>query len=61
MSRGVPHSALMGEDRLSTIKDVARLAGGVSVATVSHVLNGTRFVSDPTRERVQHAVAELAT
>lgn len=31
----------------------------MSVATVSHVLNGTRFVSDPTRERVQQAVATL--
>jgi LacI family transcriptional regulator len=31
----------------------------VSVATVSHVLNGTRFVSDPTRERVERAVAAL--
>lgn len=31
----------------------------MSVATVSHVLNGTRFVSDATRERVEHAVAAL--
>ena len=53
-----PDSGLRGEVRLSTIKDVARLAE-VSVATVSHVLNGTRFVSDPTRERVEHAVATL--
>lgn len=40
------------------IKDVANLAG-VSVATVSHVINGTRFVSDATRQRVQAAVDEL--
>lgn len=48
----------MGDGDLSTIKDVAREAG-VSVATVSHVLNGTRFVRDGTRERVQDAVAAL--
>jgi LacI family transcriptional regulator len=37
------------------IKDVAREAG-VSTATVSHVINKTRFVSDATRERVMRAV-----
>jgi LacI family transcriptional regulator len=37
--------------------DVARIAG-VSVSTVSHVLNGTRFVQEPTRDRVLQAVAE---
>jgi len=41
-----------------TIKDVARLAG-VSQATVSHVVNQTRFVSEETRHRVQAAVVEL--
>lgn len=44
---------------MSTIKDVARLAG-VSYTTVSHVLNQTRPVSDQARERVLHAVQELA-
>lgn len=43
---------------MSTIRDVASLAK-VSVSTVSHVINGTRVVSDETRERVQHAVAAL--
>jgi len=43
---------------MSTIKDVAQLAG-VSVATVSHVLNGTRFVSDAARARVQEAIGAL--
>src|SRR5579883_2028721 len=37
------------------IKDVAREAG-VSTATVSHVINNTRFVTDETRERVLRAI-----
>jgi LacI family transcriptional regulator len=37
------------------IKDVAH-AAGVSTATVSHVLNKTRFVSEETRARVLHAI-----
>lgn len=41
-----------------TIQDVARRAG-VSVATVSRVINGKDYVSDALRERVKHAVAEL--
>ena len=43
---------------MATIKDVAKLAG-VSTSTVSHVLNGTRFVSDAMREKVNQAVEEL--
>ena len=38
-----------------SIKDVAREAG-VSTATVSHVLNNTRFVSDETRLKVVSAI-----
>jgi LacI family transcriptional regulator len=41
-----------------TIYDVARMAG-VSIASVSRVLNGRRNPREETRERVLHAVAEL--
>jgi LacI family transcriptional regulator len=43
---------------VSTIKEVARSAG-VSVATVSHVLNNTRYVSPQLAERVLDAASEL--
>jgi LacI family transcriptional regulator len=43
---------------MATVHDVARRAG-VSVSTVSHVLNNTRFVSDELRERVLTAMREL--
>jgi LacI family transcriptional regulator len=42
----------------SSIKDVSR-AAGVSISTVSHVLNRTRFVSDEVRGRVERAIVEL--
>jgi len=41
-----------------TIKDVAKRAG-VSIATVSNVINGTRFVSNELQTRVRAAVEEL--
>lgn len=44
--------------RAFSIHDVAQRAS-VSAATVSHVLNGTRFVSEETRARVLAAVKEL--
>ena len=44
---------------MTTIYDVAQTAG-VSISTVSHVLNGTRFVSDETRARVLQAVDRLS-
>ncbi|MEZ5426847.1 MAG: LacI family DNA-binding transcriptional regulator [Pyrinomonadaceae bacterium] len=40
------------------IKDVAKEAG-VSTATVSHVINETKFVTDETRRRVQQAIEKL--
>lgn len=43
---------------LVTIRDVAQRAG-VSTSTVSHVINGTRFVSPELAERVREAMAEL--
>ena len=42
----------------SSISDVARVAG-VSKATVSHVINGTRFVEEETRQRVMDAIKSL--
>lgn len=43
---------------MATIKDVATRAG-VSVATVSHVMNASRFVTDETKDRVLAAIAAL--
>ncbi|WP_137931741.1 LacI family DNA-binding transcriptional regulator [Mesorhizobium comanense] len=43
---------------MTTIADVARYAG-VSVATVSHVMNRTRHVEPETAERVRSAIAAL--
>lgn len=43
---------------MASIRDVAELAG-VSTATVSHVINGTRYVSPELTERVQAVLLEL--
>ena len=43
---------------VTTIKDVARRAG-VSISTVSHVINNSRAVGDESRRRVEEAMAEL--
>ncbi len=40
------------------IKDVAKL-GGVSTATVSHVINNTRFVSEETKQKVLAVIEQL--
>jgi DNA-binding LacI/PurR family transcriptional regulator len=41
-----------------TMRDVAQKAG-VSKSTVSHVINGTRFVEPDTKQRVEQVIAEL--
>lgn len=41
-----------------TIKDISKEAG-VSTATVSHVINGTRFVSEPLKKKVNDVIEEL--
>ena len=43
---------------MSTMKKVAEMAG-VSIATVSAVVNNSAFVSDDLRERVQTAISQL--
>ncbi len=43
---------------MATMKDIARLAG-VSTSTVSHVINGSRFVSDEMRQKIEKVVKEL--
>ena len=43
---------------MATMKDIARLAQ-VSTSTVSHVINGSRFVSDEIRDKVMRIVVEL--
>lgn len=58
--RGAGHTGGAGAagHRAATIKDVARRAG-VSVATVSRVMNGTAPVLEHTRERILVAAREL--
>jgi len=49
---------LTPEVDMATIKDVAKKVG-VSTATVSHVVNKTRFVSEAISERVLQAIRDL--
>jgi LacI family transcriptional regulator, galactose operon repressor len=55
-ARTVKWGGEMAGNRSTTMRDVASLAG-VSTATVSHVINGTRFVSDGVKARVGDAIA----
>lgn len=43
--------------KTARIKDVAK-AAGVSTATVSHVINNTKYVTDETRENVMRAIKQ---
>ena len=45
-------------ERVTTLRDVASSAG-VSVKTVSNVVNGNGHVAESTRERVQKVIDEL--
>jgi LacI family transcriptional regulator len=58
-ANGMPGISMIdGTTATPTIYDVARVAG-VSIASVSRVLNGRRNPRQETRDRVQRAVAEL--
>jgi len=48
----------MANERKPTIEDVARKAG-VSLMTVSRVVNNVASVKEPTRQRVMEAIAEI--
>ena len=54
----VRKAAGKGAERVVTMRDVAK-AAGVSIKTVSNVVNDYEFVSDATREKVNKAIADL--
>ena len=43
---------------MATIKDVAKHAD-VGIATVSRMINGTGYVSESSRKRIEEAIREL--
>jgi LacI family transcriptional regulator len=58
MEKTETFSAAEGAEKRATMKDVAEKAG-VSVTSVSHALNGTRFVSPEKIRRIEQAVRDL--
>ena len=56
--RGTPEPLVGDNGRAPTVVDVAGRAG-VSIKTVSNVVNGAPHVREATRERVERAIAEL--
>lgn len=54
----VRKAAGKGGDHVVTMRDVAK-AAGVSIKTVSNVVNDYEFVSDATREKVSKSIEEL--
>lgn len=57
-SIGLNHTMLQINDKKATISDIARRAN-VSITTVSRVLNNSGYVSEPKRQAVHMAIAEL--
>jgi len=53
-----PREGLAGVDAMANMQKIARLAG-VSLGTVSHVLNNTATFREPRRTRVLQAVRAL--
>ena len=49
----------MSSKKQVTLKDVAN-AAGVSISTVSHVINNTRFVKPETRKLVEKTMDEMS-
>lgn len=58
MAKKQAHTGAEEEKSRATIRDVARHSG-VSIATVSRVLNGQEYVTEETREKVMQTVQEL--
>lgn len=54
----MPRRSNSGEQHVVTMREVAK-AAGVSIKTVSNVVNDYEFVSDATRDKVNKAIAEL--